>query len=84
MSWHSLWRLPGLGCACVGRRRDGECGQIHVGVEVVDPLVQEGEVVRRGGGCRCLVLWTGEGDRFGEVGEWREGCEWSRLTEVLE
>jgi hypothetical protein len=84
VSWRSLWRLPGLGCACVGRRRDGECGQIHVEAEVVDPLVRVVGVARRGGGCRCLVLWTGEGGQFGEVGEWREGCVWSRLTEVLE
>lgn len=84
MSWRSLLRLPGLGCACVGRRRDGECGQIRVGAEVVDPLVREGGAARRGGECRCLVWWTGVGGRFGGVGGWREGCVWSRLTGVLE
>lgn len=55
VSWRSLWRLPGLGCAFVGRRQDEEYGQIHVGAAVVDPLVREGGVARRGGECRCLV-----------------------------
>jgi hypothetical protein len=55
VSWRSLWRRPGLGCAFVGRRQDEECGQIHVGAAVVDPLVREGGVARRGGECRCLV-----------------------------
>lgn len=52
-----------------------------MGVEVVDPLVQEEEVARKGVKCRCC---SGVVGRFGGVGGLREGCVWSRQTEVLE
>jgi hypothetical protein len=74
VSWRSWLRLLGLGCGCVGRRRDGECGKFRVGAEVVDPLVREEGAVRRGGECRSLVWWTGVRGRSGGVGGWREGC----------
>lgn len=54
-----------------------------MGVEVVEPLVGEEEVVRRGGECSCLVWWTVVAGRSGGVGVWWEGCV-CRQTEVLE
>lgn len=83
VSWRSSLRLLGLGCGCVGRRRDGEC-VMRVGAEVVEPLVREVEVARMVGECSCLVLWIVVAGRFEGVGELWEGCVWSRQTEVLE
>lgn len=81
MSWRSWWRLLGLGCGCVDRRRNGECERKRVGVEVVDPLVQGEEVARKGVTCKCC---SGVVGRFVGGGGLREGCVWNHRTEVLE